>query len=268
MTATAHFIATTCYLGAAALAAAPFARPIRAPLRGVLALLTVGIAAHVVALADLARALGQAPVTGLGPALSCAGLAVAVMLLAVELIAKEVSLTLVAAPLAALLTVAANMAGLVTQADPPGGRGAWFVAHIALSIAGLAAMATAAAAGTMYLVQRRELRSRRFGPLFRFFPPLQTLDRVNQVAVIAGWIGLTLGILMGLAYSVSFHQSDMPQVIWALGAWAGVTALALGRVVRGWEARRAAVAANAAFAGVVLLWIAMRVFASQPGKFL
>ena len=268
MTATAHFIATTCYLGAAALAAAPFARPIRAPLRGVLAVLALGIGAHCLALFDLARVVGQAPVTGLGPALSCAGLAVAVMLLVAELIARDVSLTLVAAPLAALLTVAANMAGLVTEADPPGGRGAWFVAHIALSFAGLAAMATAAAAGTMYLIQRRELRSRRFGPLFRLFPPLQTLDRVNHVAVITGWIGLTLGILMGLAYSVSFHQTDMPQVVWALGAWAGITALALGRAVRGWEARRAAVAANAAFAGVVLLWIAMRVFASQPGRFL
>jgi len=268
MTAIAHFIATTCYLGAAAFAAAPFARPIKAPLRSVLVILAIGVIAHAAALIALARTVGQAPVTGLGPALSCAALVLAAMLLVIELIAREVSLTLVAAPLAALLTVAANMAGLVTEAEPPGGRGAWFVAHIALSLAGLAAMATAAAAGTMYLVQRRELRSRRFGPLFRLFPPLQTLDRVNHVSVIAGWVGLTAGILMGLAYSVTFHQSNMPQVVWALGAWAGVTSLAIGRLVRGWEARRAAVAANAAFAGVVLLWIAVHAFATQPGKFL
>ena len=31
----AHAIAITCYIGAAALAAAPFARPIAAPVRGV-----------------------------------------------------------------------------------------------------------------------------------------------------------------------------------------------------------------------------------------
>ena len=268
MIAIAHFIATTCYLGAAALAAAPFARPIRAPLRAVLALLAAGVLAHGVALTALARAEGQAPMTGLGPALSFAGIAVAVMLLLVELLAREVSLTLVAAPLAAFLTVVANLAGLVPSAEPPGGRGAWFVAHIALSFLGLAGLATAAAAGTMYLVQRRELRSRRFGALFRLFPPLATLDRVNHVAVVAGWVGLTLGILMGLAYSVTFHQSNMPQVIWALGAWSGITALALGRVVRGWEARRAAVAANAAFAAVILLWFAVRIVASEPGKFL
>ena len=268
MIAIAHFVATTCYLGAAALAAAPFARPVRAPVRAVLVALGLGVLAHALALVAFARSAGQAPLTGLGPALSFAGIALALMLLVVEVFAREVSLTLVAAPLAALLTVAANLAGLVPQVEPPGGQGAWFVAHIALSFGGLAGLATAAAAGTMYLVQRRELRSRRFGSIFRFFPPLATLDRVNHIAILAGWVGLTLGILMGLAYSLTFHQSNMPQVVWALGAWSGVTAIALGRVSRGWEARRAAVASNAAFAAVVLLWLAVRFVASQPGKFL
>ena len=85
-----------------------------------LAVLTLGVIAHGIGLIALARAVGQAPVTGLGPALSCAAIVLAAMLLVVELIAREVSLTLVAAPLAALLTVAANMAGLVTEADAPG----------------------------------------------------------------------------------------------------------------------------------------------------
>ena len=268
MIAIAHFVATTFYLGAAALAAAPFARPVRAPVRGVLAALALGVLAHAIALTAFARAAGQAPMTGLGPALSFAGLALAVTLLFVELVAREVSLTLVAAPLAALLAVVANLAGFVPQAEPPGGQGPWFVAHIALSFVGLAGLATAAAAGTMYLVQRRELRSRRFGPIFRFFPPLATLDRVNHLAILAGWVGLTLGILLGIAYSLTFHQSNMPQVVWALGAWSGVTAIALGRVSRGWEARRAALASNAAFAAVVILWLAVRFVASQPGKFL
>ena len=36
----------------------------------------------------------------------------------------------------------------------------------------------------------------------------------------------------------------------------------------GWQARRAAVAANAAFVAVVVLWLAVRVISSEPGKFL
>ena len=44
MIAIAHFIAISCYLGAAALAAVPFARPIAAPKAGVIATLAVGVA--------------------------------------------------------------------------------------------------------------------------------------------------------------------------------------------------------------------------------
>ena len=46
----AHAIAITCYLLAAGLAATPFARPIAAPVRGVIALLSAGVAVHLAAL--------------------------------------------------------------------------------------------------------------------------------------------------------------------------------------------------------------------------
>src|SRR3954471_9837001 len=144
MTAIAHFIAITCYIGAAALAATPFARPVGPPVRGVVALLAIGIAAHATALFVFIAREGQLPLTGLGPSLSFAGLALAIMLLAVELIAKDVSLTLVAAPLAAIPTTFANLIGLVPGSEPAGARGAWLVAHIALSFIGIAAFATSA----------------------------------------------------------------------------------------------------------------------------
>jgi ABC-type uncharacterized transport system permease subunit len=268
MIAIAHFIATTCYLGAAALAAAPFARPVRAPVRWVILLLGVGVLAHGAGLAAVARQAGQAPMTGLGPALSFAGFVLAAMLLVVELIAREASLTLITAPLAALTTVAANLVGTTPIAEPPGARGAWFVAHIAFSFIGIAGLATSAAAGTMYLVQRRELRSRRFNALFRLFPPLQTLDHVNHVALLAAWAGLTAGIAMAVAYSVAYHQRDLPHLAWAFIAWLCVTALSIGRLFGGWQARRAALASGAAFITVIALWLAVRVASSEPGRFL
>ena len=268
MIAIAHSVATTCYLGAAALAAAPFARPVRAPVRWVILLLGAGVLAHGAGIAALARVEGQAPMTGLGPALSFAGFVLGAMLLAVELIAREVSLTLITAPLAAFTTIAANLVGTTPIIEPPGARGAWFVAHIAFSFLGIAALATSAAAGTMYLVQRRELRSRRFGALFRLFPPLQTLDEVNHVALLTAWGGLTLGIAMAVGYSFAYHQRDVPHLLWAFVAWLCVTTLALGRLFGGWQARRAALASGAAFVTVVVLWLAVRVTSSEPGRFL
>jgi ABC-type transport system involved in cytochrome c biogenesis permease subunit len=152
MIAIAHFLAITLYLGAAALAAAPFARPVPAPVRGVTTLLGLGVAAHVVALLAFVRAHGQAPVSGLGPALSFAALLVAVLLLVVELVAREVSLSLAAAPLAAALAAVGNIAGLAPAAIARGAQGAWLGAHVALSFLGIASFATAAAAGVMYMV--------------------------------------------------------------------------------------------------------------------
>src|SRR4051812_38507693 len=63
MVAIAHFVAVTLYMAAAALAAIPFARPIPAPVRGVVALLVLGIVAHAAALGDFVRVHGQPPVT-------------------------------------------------------------------------------------------------------------------------------------------------------------------------------------------------------------
>jgi ABC-type uncharacterized transport system permease subunit len=268
MTAIAHFVAISLYIGAAALAATPFARPVGAPVRGVISVLALGVVVHACALLAFARSVGAVPLTGLGPSLSFAGFVLAAALFVVELLAREVSLTLVAAPLAALPTTFANIIGLQPGREPPGVKGLWLFAHIALSFVGIAAFATAAAAGTMYLIERRELKSRRFGPIFQFFPPLATLDRVNHLAAIVGWLGLTLGIVLAAAYSITYREMNVPQLMWGSGAWLGVSGVALGRVLGGWQARRAAVYSSVTFAAVLVLYVAFRVVGPGAGKFL
>src|SRR5207247_2141739 len=178
MIAIAHFIAVTFYLGAAAIAALPFARRVRAPVLWVVVVLLLGIAAHGTALFLLTQRSGAASITGLGPALSFAGLVLAMSLVIVEALAPGVSVGLVAAPLA-------------------------------------------------------------------------TLDRVNHFSSIAGFLGLTLGLALAGAYSVAYHAIVLPQIIWGMGAWVGISALALGRLLRGWQAKRAAVMSAVTFASVL-----------------
>ena len=264
----AHFVAITCYISAAVLAALPFARRVEAPVKGVIAVLTAGVLAHALALISLARESGSGSLTGLGPALSFAGLVLAVALLIVEVFAREVSLTLVAAPLAAIMTAAGNITGLHPFLDPQGTQAFWLVSHIVLSFVGMAAYATAAAAGTMYLIARRELKSARFGAIYRFFPPLDTLDRVNHVASVTGFLGLTTGLALAGAYSIAYHTLVIPQLVWGLGAWVCIGALALGRLLRGWQARRAAVMSAFTFATVMALYVVFRVVTLDRGQFL
>jgi HemX protein len=268
MIAIAHFIAITFYLGAAAVAALPFARRVKAPVNGVVIALLLGIGAHATALAGLTRQAGAASLTGLGPGLSFAGLVLAVSLVIVESLAREVSLALVAAPLAALVTMAGNLTGMHPFLDPQGARAVWLTMHIVLSFIGIAAYGTAAAAGTMYLVARRELKSAHFGAIFRSFPPLDTLDRVNRVASIAGFLGLTLGLSLATAYSFQYRALVVPQIIWGMGAWIGVSVLVLGRVLRGWQARRAALMSALTFASVIALYVVFRMASLNRGQFL
>jgi ABC-type transport system involved in cytochrome c biogenesis permease subunit len=264
----AHFVAISCYIAAAALAALPFARRVSAPVNGVIAALAIGLGSHALALAAFARESGSGSLTGLGPALSFAGFVLAGALLLVEVFAREVSLTLFGAPLAALIATAANLSGFRPLLDPKGAQAIWLVSHIVLSFVGMAAYATAAGAGTMYLIARRELKSARFGAIFRFFPPLDTLDRVNHVASIAGFFGLTTGLALAGAYSIAYRTLVVPQLVWGLGAWVCIGALALGRLLRGLQARRAAIMSTVTFMSVLALYVVFRVVAFERGQFL
>src|SRR5689334_24033928 len=141
MIAIAHFVAVTFYLAASAVAALPFARRVKAPVLGVVLVLLLGVGAHATALAALTRQTGAASLTGLGPALSFAGLVLAISLVVVESLAREVSLTLVAAPVAAVVTMVGNLAGLHPFLEPQGARAVWLTMHIVLSFIGIAAYA-------------------------------------------------------------------------------------------------------------------------------
>jgi HemX protein len=270
MIALAHFVAISCYIGSVAVAAAPFARPVRAPVGAVAAILGAGVAVHIAGLIAYALSVGAIPLTGLGPSLSFAGLVLAATLVTVELLARDVSLTVIAAPLAVVPTLAGILIGLVPGPGADGIRGLWLFAHVALSFVGIAAFGTAAAAGGIYLIERRELKARHFGVMFRFFPPLATLDRVNHLAAIAGWLSLTVGVILAGTYAATYGDMQIPHFLWAIGAWAAVSFVALGRVMAGWQARRAALYSSVAFAAVLVVYLAIRMATGSAGagKFL
>src|ERR1041384_7596987 len=112
MTAFAHFFAISCYIGSVAVAATPFARPVRAPVNLLCLVLAAGVVSHAMGLINYSVNASVAPLTGLGPALSFAALLIALTLLIVEMTAGDVTLTLIAAPLAAITAIIAVSLGL------------------------------------------------------------------------------------------------------------------------------------------------------------
>ena len=268
MVAAAHAVAVTCYLAAVLLAAVPFARPVRTPVRAVSLALALGLLFHASGLFVLARSGGTMALTGLGPSLSFAGFTVAAVLLVVELSAREVTLTLAAGPLAALAATAGNIAGLQPALVAHGTQAVWLTLHIVLAFVGLAAYATAAAAGTMYLVSHHDLKSRRFGAVFRLFPPLATLDRVNHLGAVAGFLGLTLAVGLAASYSVAYRTFVFSETLWGTAAWLAVAVLALGRLRGRLHDRRAALTSAVTFALVLALYVVLRALTASAGEFL
>ena len=76
-------------------------------------------------------------------------------------------------------------------------RSPLFAVHVTTALLGYVALSVAAVYGAMYALLYRELKKHRVGLIFRRLPNLETLSRLNLGAVLFGWIGLTLAILLG-----------------------------------------------------------------------
>ncbi|HTI04504.1 MAG TPA: cytochrome c biogenesis protein CcsA [Gemmatimonadales bacterium] len=263
MIVTLHLITLALYGLATALALARFTG-LRPPPRALMiAIPCAGAAVHVVAVSQLT-------LVGLGPALSMLALCLVLLQLASERLLRGSAVAFFAGPLATGLVGLAILSGLTPGAggDPQiaAGRNMWFVLHVALSVLGVALMALAFIAAALYLLQFRELKARRFGQVFQYFPPLERLDQLNRFALVAGFPALTLGVLLALGYGARFSGGlhvAKAQVVWGIFTWVVLGWAVWVRVVRHWAGRRAAVASIAGFSAVLLVYVALKLV--QPG---
>lgn len=259
-----HLIALALYGLATVFVLAPFvggpSRLRAAPRALIIALPCAGAAFHVVAISRLT------PI-GLGPALSMLAFCLVLLQLASERLLRGSAVSFFAGPLATGLVGLAILSGLTPGAGLAGGsQSAWFILHVALSALGLALMALAFIAAALYLLQFRELKSRRFGQIFQLFPPLERLDQLNRFALVAGFPALTMGVLLALGYGAQFSgglHAAKAQIVWGVFTWVVLGWAVWVRVVRHWAGRRAAVASIAGFGAVLLVYVALKL--TQPG---
>lgn len=155
-------------------------------------------------------------------------------------------------PVKILGALAAPVAGLMLcgalilpapEALPAILRSFWLTAHITTAMLGQALLALAFLAGILYLVQERQLKTKRFGFFYQRLPSLENLDTLNHACIKAGFVLLTLGIVTGSLYAQqtlgTFWRWD-PKETLTLAAWLLYAVLLHERLVRGWRGRRAA----------------------------
>ncbi len=140
----------------------------------------------------------------------------------------------------------------------PALQSAWLPVHAGVSIIAYGFLALAFCGGLMYLLQERELKSKKFGFFFARFPSLDALDQLNNHCLTAGFVFLTLGIVTGSIWARqawgTYWQWD-PKETWSLITWFLYLVQLHQRFTVGWRGKRAAVMAIVGFAAVIFtLW--------------
>lgn len=270
MVATLHFLALLLYGGAGGTLGASLAAARRDPPLFAVILFLGGLGLHGAGLAVFTARFGDLPLMGLGPSFSSLAFLTALSLLLAGALKEARSLGVVVLPFVAVLCGAALLLGIAPADEAPGVGGVWFLFHVVPSFLGYAALALASAAGLLYLLQFRELKGKRFGRMFRFFPSLETLDRVGRRALVAGFAALTLGLLAGTVWVTRFAEAHglATKIAWGILTWV-VFAMALLSRRRGVAGdRRGATVAVVGFVVVVVAYIVLRLAVPSGRLFL
>jgi len=271
MTIALHVLTLVLYVMVGGMYAASLAAGRRAVPKPGVALIAAAVVAHTAALIVFTTTYQELPLVGLGPSLSAFAFLMGACLLAAALVTESRPLGLVLAPFIALVLTAVLALGIAPAGEPMEFGGVWFAAHVVLAFIGISGLGVAFAASILYLLQFRELKHKRFGKVFRFFPSLEMLDTVAHRAMLVGFATLTLALVLGWAWTVQFKHSlelSDPKVLWASFTWV-VFAVALASRSGGAGAERRSARVNiAAFVVIILAYVVLRIAAVRNGVFL
>ncbi len=128
----------------------------------------------------------------------------------------------------------------------------WLEFHASMSMIAYGAFALTCVAGLMYLLQERQLKTRRLHSLFQHLPPLHDLFTAITRLLWVGFALYTAGLLSGF-----FTGQPLPliKMLCALSIWVFYAAILLGRHLRRLAPKRIAALVVVAFtAAVTVLW--------------
>lgn len=235
--------------------------------RAALWLLGVGLVLHVHWFGSTAVRTGHLPISNLREALAFFALAIVGMYLVFALKFGVNVLGAFITPVATVLMFASVASERAEGPVLPILKSFWFPIHTVFSFFGNALFALAFAAGAMYLIQERQVKSRRPGRFFRRLPSLDALDRINYYCLSLGFSLLTMGILSGAVWAQDVWGSFwrwQPKEILALATWIFYAALLNGRIMGGWRGKRAAIFALIGFGAVLSSFLGVHLI--HPGR--
>jgi len=159
-------------------------------------------------------------------------------------------------------------------------QGPLFGAHVSSLLFAYASFALACVIGITYVLLFKEIKAKHLGFFYARLPSLQILDRMNQRAIVIGWIFLTLGILVGVVWAaqarVGYDAGDPrvqamslqdPKIFVALVCWVVYSFELFAARRIGWGGRRAAYLSAFGFAIVLLNFVPISYFLTRSHNF-
>ncbi|MBW1713155.1 MAG: cytochrome c biogenesis protein CcsA [Deltaproteobacteria bacterium] len=221
-------------------------------------LMLLGLGLHTATLVCDWVLLGHVPAVSLRQSLSLFAWSVVAGYLLVQLKYNLRVLGSFVAPLALMLMILAFSG----PAGPPRAisafRSVWLTVHVAFAFLGNGFFAVACMAGVMYLLQERQIKSKRFGWVYSRLPSLDILDGLNRTCLMIGFPLLTAGLLTGAIYGQflsGVYWRWAPKEVWSLITWAVYALLLHQRLTVGWQGRKAAWLAVLGFGAVVFTFL-------------
>jgi len=185
-------------------------------------LLTGAIIVHFVYFILRIAAFGHPPVTSVGEILSVLAFSVALAYAVIERRsrAKETGYFILNFSFFFQLGSSLYIRDLIEV--PQILRSNWFGLHVTSALIGYSAITISAVYGFLYLMLYHEIKANRFGVIYKKLPNLETLERMNFIAITLAFAFLTTAILAGFVWLpqafTNFSYAD-PKLLGTIIIW-------------------------------------------------
>jgi len=211
---------------------------------------------HLVSIVEEAAATHRFPITDFHRAVSFLAFSITCAFLIAYARYRFQALSVFVFPLVFMLTLSAAVSSGARLEDPLL-RSGWIWLHVLLLLAGYAMLFVTFAAGIMYILQERELKSKKPRAFHYRLPPLEQLDDLAHKTLAAGFPLMTLGIISGALWAAAEWGSRWPldpKIALSFVTWLIYLGLIFSRWTAGWRGRKAAYFAIAGFLATVATW--------------
>jgi len=222
---------------------------------------------------------GHVPMTGATSAISTFVWLLALSYLYVEMTTDERAMGVFILPLlVALQAIPAFNPSVEERAEVL--QGPLFGIHVSSLLFAYASFALAFVVGITYVLLFKEIKAKHLGFFYARLPSLQVLDRMNQGAIVIGWIFLTVGIIVGGIWAaqalggysagdprVQAMSLQDPKIFVALLSWLVYSFELFAARRIGWGGRRTAYLSAVGFLIVLFNFVPISYFFSTSHSF-